>query len=95
MTYYLPIGTVVLLKGATKRIMITGYQTFDADVPDKVWDYSAVLYPEGSLSSDQILLFDHFQIGRIFFEGYKDEEYFSFLEKLNSVIADQASSMGC
>ena len=86
MTYYLPVGSVVLLKGATKRIMITGYQTMDTGSPEKVWDYSAVLYPEGSLSSEQTLLFDHYQIDRIFFEGYKDDEYYTFMEKLNDVI---------
>ena len=86
MTYYLPAGSVVLLKGGTKRIMITGFQTSDISRPDKIYDYSAVLYPEGSLSSEQTLLFDHSQIDRVYFEGYKDDEYFSFMEKLNQVI---------
>ena len=86
---YLPIGTVVLLRGATKRIMITGYKTMDTSEPDRVWDYSAVLYPEGSLSSEQTLLFDHSQIYKVFFEGYMDDEYVSFMVKLNDVICGQ------
>ena len=86
MTYYLPIGSVVLLKGGTKRVMVNGFQTSDTSKPDKIYDYSGVLYPEGSLSSEQTLLFDHSQIDRVYFEGYKDDEYFSFMERLNQVI---------
>ena len=50
---YLPVGTVVLLRNGTKRVMINGFCTMDASKPDKVYDYSGVLFPEGSLSSDQ------------------------------------------
>ena len=35
---YLPIGTVVLLKEATKRVMITGYASISPDTGDKVFD---------------------------------------------------------
>ena len=81
-----PIGTVVLLTGATKRVMITGYMVTEVDKPDKVYDYSGVMYPEGSLSSDQVLLFNHSQIRRVYCEGYKDNEFDTFMVKLNRVI---------
>ena len=32
---FLPLGTVVLLKGAKKRLMITGFCSFDEEKKDK------------------------------------------------------------
>ena len=37
---YLPLGSVVLLKGAKKKLMINGYATIDIKKKDKVYDYS-------------------------------------------------------
>ena len=79
---YLPIGTVVLCKNASKRLMITGFCCSDAGNPDKVYDYSGCLYPEGIVSSDRNLLFDHDQIDKIFALGYSDDEEKEFKEKL-------------
>ena len=44
MKKFLPIGSVVLLKESQKRIMIVGVKQKQAN-SDKVWDYSACLYP--------------------------------------------------
>ncbi len=83
---YLPVGTVVLLQNGSKRVMINGFCTMDANKPDKVYDYSGVLFPEGSLSSDQTLLFDHSQIVRIDHMGLVDREEQEFKIKLNSLV---------
>ena len=79
---YLPVGTVVLLENGTKRVMINGFCTMDANKPDKIYDYSGVLFPEGSLSSDQTLLFDHNQIVRVDHYGLDDQEEKDFKVKL-------------
>lgn len=84
---YLPVGTVVLLQNGSKRVMINGFCTMDANKPDKVYDYSGVLFPEGSLSSDQTLLFDHSQIVRIDHMGLVDREEQEFKIKLNALVA--------
>lgn len=81
-----PIGTVVLLEGGTKRVMITGYMITEVDKPDKVYDYCGVIYPEGSLSSNQVLLFNHSQIKTVYGEGYRDNEYEVFMERLHRVL---------
>ena len=60
MKKFLPIGSVVLLKDSKKRIMIVGVKQKQA-YADKVWDYSACLYPEGILDPDKLFLFDHEQ----------------------------------
>ncbi len=88
---YLPIGTVVLLKGATKRLMIAGYCAVDQEKKDEMWDYSGCMYPEGFLSSTQSFLFDHSQIAKIYSLGYKDNEEEEFQQKLNEYIATKDS----
>lgn len=83
---YLPIGTVVMLKGGSKRAMIVGFLAMDASKPDKVFDYSGCLYPEGVISANQTLLFDHDQIDKVFHMGLVDDEEKDFKEKLKTVV---------
>lgn len=89
---YLPIGTVVLLKGGRKRAMITGFCSVAQEDQEKIYDYSGCVYPEGYLSSNQVCLFDHDQIEKIFFVGYEDEEEVAFKDKLNKIVASIENS---
>ena len=82
MKKFLPIGSVVLLKESRKRIMIVGVKQKQAN-SDKVWDYSACLYPEGILDPDKLFLFDAEQIERLYFVGLQDGEGLAFLNKLS------------
>ncbi len=75
---FLPIGTVVMLKGGTKRIMVNGFCAIDPAQPNVMFDYSGVLFPEGALSSDQALLFNHSQIKDILHMGLEDDEQRKF-----------------
>lgn len=83
---FLPIGTVVLLKGATKRLMITGYCSYDKSNQSKAYDYCGCLYPEGIITSDELALFDNSQIEKVFFMGYSDDEDKEFKNKLVSSV---------
>jgi len=83
---YLPIGTVVMLKGGKKRAMITGFCSISGEDKSKVFDYSGCLYPEGFISSNQTLLFNHDQIEKIFHVGLVDEEEKQFKQKLNEMM---------
>ena len=80
---YLPIGTVVMLKGGEKNVMITGFCAMEGNDEQTVWDYSGCLYPEGILVSGQAALFNHSQIEKIEYLGYIDEEEKQFKAKLN------------
>lgn len=81
---FLPIGTVVLLKGGKRELMINSYCiTTNGDVYDKngkvdvkgqVFDYGACFYPEGMITSDQLFAFNHEQIEKISYMGYKTEQ---------------------
>ena len=90
---FLPLGTVVLLKGAKKRLMITGFCSFDEEKKDKMYDYTGCLYPEGIITSKQMALFDHSQIEKIFYLGLRDNEEKEFKKKLvtelNNIIQKQ------
>ena len=69
----LPLGSVVLLKNGTKRIMICGrLQQRESD--QKIFDYCACYYPEGLLNSEELFLFQHSDIETICFMGFQDEE---------------------
>ncbi len=81
MKKYLPIGSVVLLKDSKKRIMIVGVKQ-KQEGTEKVWDYSACLYPEGILDPDRLFLFDTEQIERLYFLGFQDSEGLVFLNRL-------------
>lgn len=85
---YLPIGTVVMLKGGTKRVMITGFCAIEGqnNSENKMWDYSGCLYPEGFLSSNQTCLFDHEQIEKVYHYGLIDEEEEKFKAQLNELL---------
>ena len=85
---YLPIGSVVLMKDAKKRVMITGYAVTSPESGNKVWDYIGCLYPEGMISPEKNLLFDHSQINKIFALGYSDDEQKKFM-----TILDKATEM--
>ena len=87
---FLPVGTVVLLQNGTKRVMINGFCSIDSEDPNTVYDYSGVLFPEGSLSSDQTLLFNHDQIVRIDHMGLIDDEETEFKAKLAEILAAEA-----
>lgn len=85
---YLPIGTVVMLKDGQKRIMITGFVCKENE-NEKIYDYCGCLFPEGVISPDKNLLFNHSQIVKIYHMGLNDEEEINFKEKLKEALKTQ------
>ncbi len=71
--YLLPIGSVVLLKEGKKKLMICG-RIQVREGSDKIYDYSACLYPEGLLGPNSIFFFNDEDINRVYFIGFQDEE---------------------
>lgn len=83
---YLPIGTVVMLKGGNKRLMIVGFCSVTGNEENKVFDYSACTYPEGVLMSNKSILFNHNQIEKIYHLGLIDQEEIAFKNFLNNAL---------
>ncbi len=77
----LPIGSVVLLKSATKKLMIIGIMQIKPN-ENKMYDYLAVPYPEGYIGADNNFLFSHEDINDIIFKGYENPERESFFRAI-------------
>lgn len=83
MEKYLPIGTVVLLTKAEKRVMITGYfPMIKKETEEEKYDYSGCLFPEGILDINQTLVFNHEQVEYVYYYGLIDEEQKDFMKTL-------------
>ena len=78
---YLPIGTVCMLNGGQKSIMITGFCPINTE-EEKIYDYIGVVYPLGQIVTSITLMFDHSQIAKILYMGYSNEEDKEFKKEL-------------
>lgn len=85
---YLPLGTIVLLKGGEKRLMIIGFSVVGDKEQNKIYDYLGCIYPEGVLSSSKNLLFNNDQIEKIISYGYYDEEDTEFKMTLEAIVKE-------
>lgn len=86
MEKYLPIGTIVRLKNATKKLMVTGFCMYDNDGSRTLYDYCGCPYPEGMLSNREAHLFNHEDIENICHLCVSDEEEKKFKINLTSMI---------
>lgn len=77
----LPIGSIVLLKDATKKLMIIGVLQVKPD-ENKVYDYLGIPYPEGYIGENNNFLFSHEDINDIIFTGYSNPERENFVNVL-------------
>lgn len=73
----LPIGSVVLLKGGNKRVMICGRVQNRAGT-NEIYDYSACFFPEGIVNSGNMFFFNRDAIETVFFIGLQDKEELDF-----------------
>lgn len=87
-TGVLPIGSVVLLKNSTKKLMITGFAQVSADDPSRIYDYVGCVFPEGFIGPDQTYLFDSHQIENVFFIGYQDQEQMAFKVRIDEALTE-------
>ena len=83
---YLPIGSVVLLEGATKKVMITGFASMSPDTGEKLFDYSGCIFPEGFFNYNEVCVFDHSQIDKVFYRGFEDDEQKTFITDLEKTL---------
>lgn len=83
----LPIGSVVLLKDSTKRVMIMGVcQEGITDKGRNLYDYVGCIFPEGYMSAEENFLFNTDQIDRLYCMGYQDDEALAFKERADELM---------
>lgn len=91
---FLPIGTVVLLKDATKKLMITGYCSMLPTDQTKIYDYVGTLFPEGNIAGEDVALFDHEQISVVEHMGLENDEYKEFNTNLINAMNEETPILG-
>jgi hypothetical protein len=70
----LPIGSIVYLKeGSSKLMILNRGPIIELDGEQKMFDYSACVYPQG-LVADSVLYFNEENIDEVIFEGFKDSD---------------------
>ena len=93
---FLPIGSVVRLKDAKKKLVIMGVMpvkhTFNGT--DVAYDYLGVPYPEGYMNRDTGLLFNHDKIDEIVFMGYANEERDLFVNTMQQIVSKAGNTIG-
>ena len=81
---FLPIGSVVLLEGGNKRIMICGRIQAQAG-SDIIYDYSACYYPEGIVDPKSMFFFNRDAIETVYFRGYEDQDELDYRHELDQL----------
>ena len=69
---FLPVGSVVRLKGGERNVIIIGYTPIEAGKTE-MWDYLGGMWPTGVITSDRNLLFNRDQIEEVIFEGFGEK----------------------
>ena len=81
----LPIGTVVLLRGTEKKLMIFGIGQLEPDT-GITYDYAGVFYPEGNVGDGSAFLFNHSDIEEVCFRGFENDERRMFIAQLEQAL---------
>lgn len=91
---YLPLGSVVLLKHATKKVIIVGRGLKIKHKGEEVFfDYAAARYPEG-IEGDQLAYFNHDSIAKIVFEGFADDDNTIIVDNINHFLSENEVKRG-
>lgn len=80
---YLPLGSIVILKGGTQKVVINsrGLVSLMTE-PSGFFDYGGSVYPQG-IVGDSILYFNHCDIAKVVFKGYTDEDDAMMVDNIN------------
>jgi len=87
---FFPIGTVVMLEGGEKRLMIYGLLPVNSD-DEKTYDYIGCLYPEGFIDDEHCYLFNNEDIHNVEFLGYVDIEQQAFHNQVVEMLNAESS----
>ena len=69
----LPIGSIVRLKGAERKLMVCGRIVCN-EKADQIYDYVGCIYPQGIIGSSEMYFFNRDGIEEYHFIGFQDKE---------------------
>ena len=78
---YLPIGTIFLTKNDIVMKIIIGYLQLDK-TNEEVKDYVTIPFPFGMMSMEMLNYYNHEDIEKIIYTGYKNDDFNKFNEAL-------------
>lgn len=84
---YLPIGTICTVREYSKKVIIVGYYAIQYNGNVNMYDYKGYSYPEGLLLDNKSIYFNHSDIIKIDFMGFKNDDY----NKFNNILLGQNS----
>lgn len=82
---FLPVGSVVLLKEATRPVVVIGYMIVE-EGQSEIWDYLGCAYPVGVIGNENNLLFQKNQIDKVLHTGFANDEGKQFLKDLEESV---------
>lgn len=83
----LPIGSVVLLKDSTQKMVICGICAMVAEEGgDVLYDYSALLHPYGYVDRDHLYVFNQDAIQKVCSVGYIDDRMLAAYQNVNEIL---------
>lgn len=85
MVELLPIGSVVKINGADKKIMIIGNNLVVGGNKTNI-DYMGVPYPEGFISDKTFIFFNHDLLTEVFYIGYISAEMQIFKNQISKTV---------
>ena len=83
---WLPLGSVVSIKGGDRLVMVIGFMAIDGNTK-AVWDYVCCPYPEGKRSAEDLFI-NRESVDEVFQLGLRDAEGLAFEEYLESLEED-------
>lgn len=82
---FLPIGTIVILKGSEKKMMIVSRLVTTSIEEVVYFEYGACAYPEGMVG-DTVRYFNSDEIVHVVHQGFADGEDVALQERLIEVL---------
>lgn len=88
---YLPVGSVVLLKGGKRKVMIIGIAQSCPNGEGKTveYDYIGVVYPVGFVDRNSVVGFQQEAINDVAFRGYENPEREDFVRYMEAALEQQ------
>ena len=84
----MPIGSVVRIGDADKRLIIIGRAQRKAGEED-LYDYCSVPFPEGYLDGEHLIFHDHGDITYIFRVGYINDAEMDLQQRLEDFLKEK------
>lgn len=85
MDEYLRLGTVFLQKTQNAMpMMVVGYLPVHPETGE-MYDYLVVMYPQGWVSDNSLLMIDHGEVGEILYNGFYDEKTDELIGKIQAI----------